>query len=203
VLLLVVASFLIMGLGPSSTGTLGVLAFVDSTILLISLWTSGFGQGRKVLVIIPVVGLVAALAQLADAGSTTRVSVSLLQVVFLLASCLAIGLGVLDQQDVNRQSVLGALSIYVMIGLLFALLYGAVADISSDPFFAQGDDASPSIRLYFSFVTLATLGYGDYTPAGDVGRILAVFEALLGQLYLVTVVAVLVANLGRTRGQRS
>jgi hypothetical protein len=53
--------------------------------------------------------------------------------------------------------------------------------------------------VYFSFVTLATLGYGDLTPIGDFGRMLAVTEAVAGQLYLVSAVALLVANLGRTR----
>jgi len=52
-------------------------------------------------------------------------------------------------------------------------------------------------RLYFSFVTLATLGYGDYTPAGSLGRTLAIVEALFGQLYLVTVIAVLVSRMRR------
>ena len=56
-------------------------------------------------------------------------------------------------------------------------------------------DGSRALRLYFSYVTLATLGYGDYTPATNLGHMLAVSEALLGQLYLVTVVAVLVTRL--------
>ncbi len=51
--------------------------------------------------------------------------------------------------------------------------------------------------LYFSFTTLTTLGYGDLTPAGDVGRMLAITEALIGQVYLVTIVALIVTNLGR------
>ena len=63
--------------------------------------------------------------------------------------------------------------------------------------FAQGTDGTRAIRLYFSYVTLATLGYGDYTPAANVGRTLAVLEALLGQIYLVTVVALLVSRLRR------
>jgi ion channel len=67
--------------------------------------------------------------------------------------------------------------------------------IGSPDFFAQGTDGSRALRLYFSYVTLATLGYGDYTPATNLGHMLAVSEALIGQLYLVTVVAVLVTRL--------
>ena len=119
------------------------------------------------------------------------------------AVMLAVGLGVLDQGEVNRQSVMGAICTYVEIGMLFTFVYGAVAALGSGLFFAQGTDGTPSLRLYFSYVTLATLGYGDYTPADNPGQTLAVVEALLGQLYLVTVVALLVGNLGRKRRQRA
>ena len=64
-------------------------------------------------------------------------------------------------------------------------------------------DGTRPLRLYFSYVTLATLGYGDYTAAGNLGRALAVLEALMGQLYLVTVVAVVVTRLGRPGRERS
>jgi hypothetical protein len=110
-----------------------------------------------------------------------------------------IGIGVVDQRGVNKQSVLGAISIYVLIGMFFVYVYGAIAALGSGDFFAQGTDGTPSVRLYFSYVTLATLGYGDYTPAGDLGHTLAVVEALVGQLYLVTVVALLVGNLVQAR----
>jgi hypothetical protein len=82
-----------------------------------------------------------------------------------------------------------------MIGLVFVFIYGVLAKLGSGDFFAQGTDGTRSLRLYFSFVTLATLGYGDYTPAGSLGRTLAVVEALIGQLYLVTVIAVLVSRM--------
>jgi Ion channel len=86
--------------------------------------------------------------------------------------------------------------------MLFTFVYGAVAALGSRDFFADGTDGTPSLRLYFSYVTLATIGYGDYTPASDLGHTLAVVEALLGQLYLVTVVAVIVGRLhsGRPEG---
>ena len=51
------------------------------------------------------------------------------------------------------------------------------------------------MRLYFSFTTLVTLGYGDYTAAGELGRTFAISEALIGQLYLVTVIALLISRI--------
>jgi Ion channel len=74
-----------------------------------------------------------------------------------------------------------------------------VAVLGDGYFFAQGTDGTRALRTYFSYVTLATLGYGDYTPSGNLGHTLAVVEALLGQLYLVTVVALLVARMRPAR----
>jgi hypothetical protein len=76
-----------------------------------------------------------------------------------------------------------------------------MASFDSADFFVQGTDGTPSLRLYFSFVTLTTVGYGDYSAASDLGHTVAIVEALVGQLYLVTVVAVIVGGL--SRGDRS
>ena len=97
--------------------------------------------------------------------------------------------------------VAGAVCIYLLIGLFFAQVY-ALEDAVESPFFAQEVDPSAVDYTYFSFVTLATVGYGDLTAAGDVGRITAITEALLGQLYLVTVVALVVSRIGRERTPR-
>jgi hypothetical protein len=93
----------------------------------------------------------------------------------------------------------GAVCVYLLIGFLYTFAYGAVAALGSSDFFAQGTDGTTAIRVYFSYVTLATLGYGDYTAARTLGRSLAVSEALFGQLYLVTVVALLVGSFGQSR----
>ncbi len=95
--------------------------------------------------------------------------------------------------------VLGALSIYLLFGLAYSYLYGFVQWFQGEPFFNQTADPSSAIYIYFSYITMATVGYGDFTPATDLGRMLAVSQALLGQLYLVSVVAVIVGNIGRTR----
>jgi voltage-gated potassium channel Kch len=74
-----------------------------------------------------------------------------------------------------------------------------VGALGSEPFFVQTQKATTADYLYFSYVTQTTLGYGDFTAAAGLGRALAVLEALIGQIFLVTVVALLVSNLGRTR----
>jgi hypothetical protein len=84
--------------------------------------------------------------------------------------------------------------------MFFAFLFTGIGNAASGPFFAQEVHATSADYQYFSFVTLTTTGYGDLTAAGNLGRSFAVLEALTGQIYLVTIVALLVSNL---RGRRS
>ena len=101
---------------------------------------------------------------------------------------------------VGIEAVTGVLALYMLIGMLFAFLYGANENLSNAPFFANGATATVSHCIYFSFTTLATIGYGDYTASSNLGHTLSITEGLIGQVYLVTVVAVIVSNLGRARG---
>src|SRR5262249_40559206 len=100
-------------------------------------------------------------------------------------------------REVNRKSVTGAICVYLILGILFTYVFGACAAFGSGPLFAQGTDGSPADHIYFSYVTLATLGYGDYTAAAQPARSFAVAESLLGQLYLVTIVTLLVGRFGQ------
>ena len=100
------------------------------------------------------------------------------------------------EQGVILQAVFGALGVYVLVGLTFAFTIGALATGMSNAYFTQGD-ATQSIRVYYSFTVLTTTGFGDYTAATRGGHALAVLEMLLGQLYLVTVIGLLVGNLRR------
>ena len=104
--------------------------------------------------------------------------------------------------EISVLTVLGALCIYVLLGLSFAFVFEAVGELGSQPFFASQESATRSDYTYFSFITIATVGYGDLTPGGGLDRALAVTEGLFGQIYLVTAVAALVSNLGRTRAPR-
>jgi len=113
----------------------------------------------------------------------------------------AVAIGLLRElratQEVRIEAVSGVLCLYVLIGMAFGFLYGAIDNLGGDPFFAGGTPASVSHCLYFSLTTLATVGYGDFVARSDLGHTLAVSEALIGQIYLVTVVSLIVSNLRR------
>ena len=109
-------------------------------------------------------------------------------------------LGLVRERGVTLQVVAGALAIYLTVGLVFSWVIGFVARLGSTPYFAQGTSGTESDHVYYSFTVLTTTGFGDFTAATHVGRALAVIEMLVGQIYLVTVIGVLVGNFaGRRR----
>src|ERR1700691_2417449 len=109
---------------------------------------------------------------------------------------------VLARPTVTVQSIYGALSAYLIIGLMFAAFYAAIERLGGGSFFAHQQPANTQTFQYFSFTTLTTLGYGDFTAAGNSGRALAVIEALTGQVLLATLVARLVTAV-RTPAERA
>jgi hypothetical protein len=192
VLALIVATFAVAAAAPDSAWSSSALVLLGCTTLVIALWTSGLAHaGSHIGSLVVAAGSSVALVNLVRPGS----GAGLLSALMLAATAAVISLGVIDQGEVNARSVLGAVCVYLLVGLVFAFVFGAVAELGSTPLFAQSTDGTRSLRVYFSYVTLATLGYGDYTPDGNLAQLLAVVEALVGQLYLVTVIAVLVSRL--------
>jgi hypothetical protein len=191
-----VATLLFALVAPAERWASSALVLAQSLTLACALWTSGLARARsRGNLVLFILSLVAAFANLKPGGRVAAGALLLFAGLLTVAVVAVIARGVIDQGEVNRDSVRGAIAIYVLLGLLFLFVYDALAALASAPIFAQATDGSPSARAYFSFVTLATLGYGDYTPAGTLGRTAAVIEALSGQLYLVTVVALLVSRL--------
>jgi hypothetical protein len=130
-------------------------------------------------------------------GGAMRVANAVLVLIGPPAIAVGIARGFRRTGHVTIQALLGVLCIYLLIGLFFASVFGAVDRISDEPFFANGDAATTPRCIYFSFTTLATVGYGDLTARTDLGHMLSILEALIGQIYLVTVVSLFVANLRR------
>jgi uncharacterized membrane protein len=146
--------------------------------------------------------VVVALSQTSD-GTWAKAAPSILGAALALGAPIAIIHRLVQQPVINFTTVAGALCIYLLAGLFFALLYGTIGAFDHDGFFVQTSKPNGVDYVYFSFVTLTTTGYGDLTARTDGGRMSAILEALFGQLYLVSVVAVLVANMGRARLLRS
>lgn len=111
----------------------------------------------------------------------------------LLATVIVIVRRILASTSVTLQSIYAALAAYMILGLMFAAFYAAMNNLGSGPFFANGSPGNTKTFQYFSFTTLTTLGYGDFTAASNAGRAIAVMEAMVGQIFLATLVARLVS----------
>jgi hypothetical protein len=117
----------------------------------------------------------------------------LLPAVLLVTATLPVTIArVIQHRRVNAETVLGALCAYVLVGLMFAFTFLAVNEFRDEPFFVQPGPHAQSEYLYFSFVALTTLGFGDLSPAVGLPQALTAIEALFGQVFLVTLVARLV-----------
>ena len=119
----------------------------------------------------------------------------------LLAAVVLIVHRVLTFGTVTLQSIFGAFSAYLIVGLMFASFFAAMDHFAGGGFFANEQMGNTQTFQYFSFTTLTTLGYGDYTALENSGRAVAVMEALTGQIFLATLVARLVAAF-RTSGDQ-
>jgi hypothetical protein len=151
--------------------------------------------------VVRLIGVVGVAGSAAAAGlSITRPSdaavaaASIWAGLLLLATVAVIVTRILSFATVTEQSIYAAVSVYLILGLMFAAFYAAVSLLHSGQFFAGGRMGNSQTFQYFSFTTLTTLGYGDFTAAGSGGQAVAVVEALTGQIFLATLVARLVAT---------
>ena len=94
--------------------------------------------------------------------------------------------------QVDQETMLGALCAYLLIGMAFAFTYRVIGVFQTPAFFGANGVGTLSQDLFFSFVTLTTTGYGNLVPATNPGQTLAVFEMLIGQLFLITAVGKIV-----------
>jgi hypothetical protein len=199
VLLLLTAAFTFAMVAPGGVWARVVTVLLQGSAALVAL--SRAQAGRRLVVLgLAAVAVTVAAAVVAASGSGRLGGLSDLAGAGLLALVpVAIVLELRRNLQVTVQAVMAALCIYVVLGMLFASLAAAAAAIAGSAYFAGHPTANSADYTYFSFITLATVGYGDYVPVLRLGRALAVLEGLMGQLYLVTVVALVVGNLGRRR----
>jgi len=204
-LVVIVAAFVIEGVGDSGKWELTILSVLLGATLLLALHaakarSSVLRAAGYLAVAVVVFTVVQALV-----GGIDQRLVRLTNSIVVLFAPPTIILGVTrrlrETQSVPVDAVVGVLCVYLLLGMFFSSVYGAVDHLGGKPFFAQGTSATIAHCTYFSFTTLATIGYGDLTAASNVGHTLSVTEGLIGQIYLVTIVSVIVSNVGRRRSR--
>ena len=150
------------------------------------------------LVIVGAITVITSIARFLDVTDDRYlVAVSTALFAVLVASAFpAVVRRAFQHERVSLNTLAAAITAYLLIGLFFSSLYWCDAAIQNGVVFAQATTPDPSDYIYFSFITLTTVGFGDLTPATQVARSLAIFEAVLGQVFPVTAVARLVSLLG-------
>ena len=200
VLVLLLTTYVFMAAGPTHVVARVVTVGLQGVTLLTTLIASRAGRRLfRIAGVVVALAFLAALASVFFADSTDPTGVFFALNVLLAGACpVVITRALVKRRTIDIHTVLGAICIYVLIGMIFAFLYGSIGLIEGS-FFVQTKHATLPEFLYFSYVTQTTVGYGDFTAAGSLGQAIAAFEALVGQLYLVTVVAVVVSQMTRSR----
>jgi hypothetical protein len=195
-LLLLLATFVLLMTGSTSKGAGVASVALTGGTLVAALFAAGtspnlrrLGIGAAVVAFVAVLS-VAGLGESRGEGATALINAALVAL-----AGFAVARSVVRRRVFDVRTILAGLCIYVLLGMQWAFIYNAIGGFQSDPFFAQPVIATSADYLYFSFITQATVGYGDLSAAGNLGRACAVIEALTSQIYLVTIIALLVSRL--------
>jgi hypothetical protein len=195
----------VTALAVGAVGSLGVgrvlVAGLLSAVLLFAFRTSGVSRRVQRIAVAFVVVTVLAVAVALALGSPRLASgvVGAVDAFLTITALVAILRRLASHVVISGRTVAGAACAYLLIGIFFMSVFTFLAATVQGPFYEQTASERSVDHLYFSFVTLTTVGFGDLTPIADLSRMIAVSEALIGQLFLVTVVALVVGNMGRTR----
>ena len=169
--------------------------FLAVNLLAAVIPISGFNE-RQLLLIIVIAALILRIATgWLNQATLAAASRMIWTVVALIAAGGALSFA-FRARSIDREHVYAALSAYLLAGVFFGSFYWVLEEIHPGSFTASGE-LSPSSAIYFSFVTLATLGYGDIVPRTEVARGLAVVEGVGGQLFLAVLIARLVSVYAR------
>jgi Ion channel len=198
VLLLLLATFIFLASGPTGDWVPLVAVLLQSATLLAAFAAAGAARTLwRIALVVVLAALVSASAALFIGGKEVSASLFLLNLLLVAGAPIVIVHSLIRRRVIDLRTVLGAICVYILIGMIWSFAFAAAGTFDSEQFFAQQSRATVADYLYFSFVTLTTTGYGDLTAARGLGRALAVLEALTGQLYLVTVIALLISNIDR------
>jgi hypothetical protein len=202
-LFLLVADYVLLTVGWSGGGALVARTVLFALTVLLAFHTSRVGpriQGvARVLVALTVL---VSIGVAFGGGDPAFGAITFVVSLLILACPMAIGWRILHHERVTGETIAGAICIYVLIGMIFANFDYGIQLASGSDFFAQSGPHGLPDFAYFSYITMATVGYGDLTPTTGLPRTMAVMDALVGQVFLVVMLARLVSMYGGPRGWR-
>ncbi len=197
---LLVVSFLLSSFLPGErVRALPLVLYVTALTLAMRGTHPNPARIRRLFWALVVASAVAVVLLVAVPNRVVHGLISLWLAAILVLAIVAVVRRVLAHQVVTLQTILGALSAYLLIGFFYAALFSATAELQRAALFSGGRSANTTTIQYFSCITMTPVGYGDFTAAGEPARTFAVFVALTGQIFLVTLVARLVATFGSKR----
>jgi len=174
-----------------------IRAVVFSGLLVIGIWSlRGGGRYFMTGMAFAIAGVILNMIAANTHSLTFHYSSSLAIIGFLFVAIVYTLKQVLFGTEINVNRLVGAICVYLIIGVTWAMFYTLADSIQPDSFagFSPGDDLGwDSEWLYFSFVTMTTLGYGDILPISATARGLAYIQAVVGQFYVAILVAGLVS----------
>jgi len=203
VLFLILATIVVFAGVDGPFGKLVSVALSGGTLLFVLHTAQAHRRTFRFAAIVVTVAVLSAAGALLFGDTAGSSAAGLVGLLLAVVAPLVILRRIVMSPRITFRLVLGALSIYLLLGLAYAYLFPLVGSVTGTPFFVQTTTPASAEYVYFSYTTLATVGYGDFTAATSLGRIVSVSEALVGQLYLVSAVALLVANIGREMRPRS
>jgi hypothetical protein len=194
-LLLIVFLVALIVLGPFIEGFIGLRLFMEVFFSIIFIATIYAVSQKRLHIVIAAILLIPALVAvwtpdipMHNTLFTIGYLCGLIVLAFAIISILNF---IFTEETVTRQTISAAVAVYLLIALMWTFIYRLLENLYPGSFAAAHDvlRSAENVYLYFSLVTITTLGYGDITPIGSQAIALSVLEAITGQIYLVVVVA--------------
>jgi len=178
--------------------SLGV-SLTFNTILLVGVWSLyGHNLWFYIGFILAIFGVALSILNFFLESTSTQLLSLLIVLLFCVLSAVIAMKQILFSGRISANKLVGSVCIYLLIGVIWALLYILVDMLTVGAFRGlsiQTENQQSWDYIYFSFVTLTTLGYGDISPLNEVARSMVYMEAICGQFYIAILVASLVGAL--------